>query len=72
MDILPEPCKWDNTHSWSDDATETGASESNHAAAADDNQKEHATLRHLQGAKQLEAEMDDALGTFWLARHTQR
>ena len=64
MDILAEPCKRDSTHSWDDDTTETGASEPSHAAPGDDKQEEHATLRHLQVAKQLEAEMGDALGTF--------
>ena len=60
MDILPEPCKRDSTHSWGDDTTETGATEPSHAASGDESIEEHETLRHLQVAAQLEAEMRDA------------
>ena len=59
MDILPEPCKRDSTHSWGDDTTETGATEPSHAASGDETVEEHETLSQLQVAGQLETEMGD-------------
>ena len=72
VDILPEPCKRHRTHSWGDDTIETGATEPSHATLGGASTDEHQTLRCVQVAEQLEAEMGDALGTFRSQRHTQR
>ena len=59
-------------HSWGDDTTETGATEPRHATLRGASTEEHQTLRHVQVAEQLEAELGDALWTFQSQRHTQR
>ena len=51
---------------------ETGATEPSHAILGGASTDEHQTLRRVQVAEQLEAEMGDALGTFRSQRHTQR
>ena len=42
-----------------------------HATFGDDKPDEHESQCHLPVAAQVEAEMDDALGTFWSQRHSQ-
>ena len=64
MDMLPEPCKRDSTQSWGDASTAAGATEPSHATFGDDKPDEHESQCHLPVAAQVEAEMDDALGTF--------